>query len=100
MRDVLIRNFEITDDTILTMHVSSLTYTIVGNWIVEIDNIIRLPGEEHVKQVPGFNLRYDLKVRFVRPLSIESQNAETNIDSDPRIKQGKFVHVEYSEPVL
>lgn len=100
MKDILLRNREISKDTVETIHVSSVSYTVTGNWVVEIDNIVRLPREEVTKAIDGHNIRYEMKVKFLFPLASTVDSEGGFIDTDPRIKAGKFVHVEYGVPVI
>lgn len=98
MKDAYLKDFEIVKDTVQTMHALSVSYTVTGNWVVEIDNIIRLPGEEVIKSIAGRNLYYDMKIRFIEPLASTIDGEGAYIETDPRLKEGKFVHVEYAKP--
>ncbi len=100
MKDVKLKNFEVVKDTVQTMRAKLVSYTVTGNWMVEIDNIVRLPLEEVTKEIAGdYNVMYDMKIRFIAPYPPTVDGEGAFISTDPRLKEGKFVHIEYGEPI-
>jgi hypothetical protein len=88
---------DITDLINISYLGQAITIFITGTWLVQVNGLIYMPGDQEIRQAPTNVL--DAQYRFKPQIKfLQDMKDHPSVKNNPRIrKQGKFILIEILE---
>ena len=88
-------HYEVSETQERTISGKYITFEVNGTWSVEIEGLVRLPGDQKIEAAEGTDeIECTYTFRFIEDLS-----EDKNVKGNKRLKKGKFVNVRVAKAV-